>query len=51
MRALAISEYCMPSQYDLATLPIPKVTQPDDILIKVEAASFNPIDIKMASGG
>ncbi|RFU26314.1 hypothetical protein B7463_g10020, partial [Scytalidium lignicola] len=50
MRALALSKFCKPSEYGLATLPTPEITQPDELLIKVHAASVNPIDVKMASG-
>jgi NADPH:quinone reductase-like Zn-dependent oxidoreductase len=50
MRALALPCYSKPEDYDTATLPTPELTQPDDVLIKVHAASINPIDVKLASG-
>jgi NADPH:quinone reductase-like Zn-dependent oxidoreductase len=50
MRALALSRYCKPADYDVATLPTPEISQPDELLIKVHAASVNPIDVKLASG-
>ncbi len=50
MRAIALSTYSKPDQYNLATLPTPEITKPDEVLIKVHAASINPIDVKMASG-
>jgi NADPH:quinone reductase-like Zn-dependent oxidoreductase len=50
MRSLAIEEYCKPDDYQILSLPIPKVSAPDDVLIKVHAASINPIDVKIASG-
>lgn len=49
MRAIALTEFCNPSQYNLGTLPVPQITEPDELLIKVRAASVNPIDVKMAS--
>ena len=50
MRALALSKFCKPSEYAIATLPTPEITNPDEVLIKVHAASVNPVDVKMASG-
>lgn len=50
MRALAIPTYGKPSSYGVATIPTPQITQPDEVLIKVHAASVNPIDIKVAEG-
>ena len=49
MRAIALSKFCKPSEYGLATLPVPQIKQPDEVLIKVHAAAINPIDVKMAS--
>ncbi|KAG9236464.1 chaperonin 10-like protein [Amylocarpus encephaloides] len=49
MRAVALSKYCEPSEYELATLPVPGISEPDEVLIKVKAASVNPIDVKLAS--
>ena len=49
MQAIVLTEFCKPSQYNLGTLPVPKITGPEDLLIKVKAASVNPIDVKMAS--
>ncbi|CZR50780.1 related to oxidoreductase [Phialocephala subalpina] len=50
MRALALSHHCNPSEYNVATLEVPKITQPDELLIRVHAAAVNPIDVKLASG-
>jgi NADPH:quinone reductase-like Zn-dependent oxidoreductase len=50
MRAIALAAYGKPSQYDIATLPTPQVTKDDEVLIKVHAASINPVDVKLASG-
>ena len=50
MRALTLSKYCKPNDYNLATLPTPSISQPDQLLIKVRAASVNPIDVKLAAG-
>ncbi|ESZ95429.1 hypothetical protein SBOR_4170 [Sclerotinia borealis F-4128] len=50
MLALALYKFGKPDTYNIATIPIPKITDQNDVLIKVEAASVNPIDVKMASG-
>lgn len=50
MLALALTKYCKPADDALATLPTPKITNPTEVLIKVHAASINPVDVKMASG-
>lgn len=49
MRAVALSRHCKPSEYELATLSTPEISRPDQLLIRVHAASVNPIDVKMAS--
>jgi NADPH:quinone reductase-like Zn-dependent oxidoreductase len=49
MRAVALTRHCKPSEYELATLPTPEISKPDQLLIRVHAASVNPIDVKMAS--
>lgn len=51
MRGLAIERYCQPKDYTILNdLVVPSITNPDDILVKVAASSFNPIDVKFASG-
>ncbi|KAK6349415.1 hypothetical protein TWF696_005700 [Orbilia brochopaga] len=42
--------YGRPSTYKLGELPKPAVSNPDDVLIKVHAASLNPIDMRYAEG-
>ncbi len=48
MRALALHEHCNPSVYGVGTLPVPQITREDQLLVKVHAASVNPIDVKLA---
>lgn len=50
MLALALSKFGKPDTYNTATVPTPRITDKNEVLIKVEAASVNPIDVKMASG-
>jgi hypothetical protein len=49
MRAIALTKFCTPAEYNLGTLPVPKITKPDELLIRVRAASVNPVDVKLAS--
>lgn len=39
-----------PWGYQLSQLPIPSITEPKDVVIRVYAASVNPIDVKKAAG-
>ncbi len=50
MKSLSIEKYCLPDEYQILDLPVPKISDPDHVLIKVNAASINPIDVKIASG-
>ena len=50
MRSIHISRHTTPDQYELGEVPSLVVESPTDILIKVHAASINPIDVKKASG-
>ena len=50
MRALAITAYTTPNKYVIADLPVPAEEGNDSVLIKVYAASINPIDVKKAVG-
>ncbi|KAK6350405.1 hypothetical protein TWF718_003597 [Orbilia javanica] len=42
--------YGKPSTYKLGVLPKPTLSAPDNVLIKVHAASLNPIDMRYAEG-
>lgn len=50
MKSLSIEKYCKPDEYQILDLPVPKINGPEDVLIKVNAASINPFDVKIASG-
>ncbi|KAK4496313.1 hypothetical protein PRZ48_012293 [Zasmidium cellare] len=50
MLAITSPTYGDPSRYELSEVPEPKVTEPDEVLIRVHAASINPVDVKIASG-
>ncbi|ETN40199.1 uncharacterized protein HMPREF1541_04475 [Cyphellophora europaea CBS 101466] len=50
MQCITAPRYTSPAAYELTTLPRPEVTDANDVLIQVHAASVNPIDVKKASG-
>lgn len=50
MLSINIPKHTTPDQYELGEVPSLVVDRPTDILIKVQAASINPIDVKKASG-
>jgi NADPH:quinone reductase-like Zn-dependent oxidoreductase len=50
MLSINIPKHNTPDQYELSEVPSLVVESPSDILIKVHAASINPIDVKKASG-
>ncbi|KAI1044537.1 hypothetical protein LB505_011061 [Fusarium chuoi] len=50
MLSVTAPAYTSPSGYELSTAPKPTVTGDNDILIKVHAASINPVDVKKAAG-
>ncbi|KAJ5154244.1 uncharacterized protein N7500_009683 [Penicillium coprophilum] len=50
MLSLNISSYSKPSGYQLSELAKPELSDPKDVIIKVRAASINPIDVKKADG-
>jgi NADPH:quinone reductase-like Zn-dependent oxidoreductase len=42
--------YTDPSGYELSTVPRPTVKDKTDVVIRVHAASVNPVDVKKADG-
>lgn len=50
MLSVGISSHAKPSEYHLLELPQPEITDPKDVIIKVHAASINPVDLKKAEG-
>lgn len=44
MLSINIPAYSKPSGYQLSELPKPEIQDPKDVLIKVHAASVNPVD-------
>lgn len=50
MKAITYSEYGTPDVLELTDQPMPKVG-PGMVLVKVKAASVNPVDWKIVSGG
>jgi NADPH:quinone reductase-like Zn-dependent oxidoreductase len=50
MLSINIPKHTTPNEYELGEVPSLSIDRPTDILIKVHAASINPIDVKKASG-
>jgi NADPH:quinone reductase-like Zn-dependent oxidoreductase len=50
MLSIGINSHGKPSEYQLLDFPQPEITEPTDVLIKVHAASVNPVDLKKADG-
>lgn len=50
MRSLAAPKYGQPEVYEILDLPVPRIEEPDQLLIKVYASSINPVDMHVATG-
>ncbi|KAG7286751.1 hypothetical protein NEMBOFW57_009065 [Staphylotrichum longicolle] len=50
MLSITAPRYTDPSGYELSTVPRPTVTDKTDVVIRVHAASVNPVDAKKADG-
>lgn len=50
MLAVTAPRFTDPSGYELIQVPKPKLNERTDVLVKVHAASVNPVDVKKASG-
>jgi len=50
MLSVTAPAYTDPSRYELSKLPRPAVANKTDVVIKVYAASINPVDVKKAAG-
>ncbi|KGQ06466.1 Reticulon-4-interacting protein 1 [Beauveria bassiana D1-5] len=50
MLAITAPKYTKPDGYERTEVAKPAVAQPTDVLIRVHAASINPIDVKKAEG-
>ncbi|OAA58460.1 Alcohol dehydrogenase superfamily, zinc-type [Niveomyces insectorum RCEF 264] len=50
MLAVVALKFTDPSGYQLSTVPRPAITDKDHVLIRVHAASINPVDVKKANG-
>lgn len=50
MLAVTAPSYVDPSGYQLSTLPRPVISDQTDVLVRVHAASINPVDVKKAAG-
>ena len=50
MRSLVAPKYCEPAEYEIREVPVPSITEPDQILVRVHAANIITGDTQAASG-
>ncbi|KAI2616010.1 GroES-like protein [Hypoxylon sp. NC1633] len=50
MRSLVAPRYCWPTEYEVADMPVPTITDPKDVLIKIHAAGISTGDTQAAKG-
>lgn len=50
MQVIQVAEKGAPNVFELATVPMPKIASPYDILVKIKAVGLNPIDTKLRHG-
>lgn len=50
MLAITAPSFTDPRGYQLSNVTRPSVTDENDVVIQVHAASVNPVDVKLASG-
>ncbi|KAF5561835.1 alcohol dehydrogenase [Fusarium phyllophilum] len=50
MLSITAPNYTSPSGYEISTVPKPIIIADNEVLIKVHAASINPVDVKKAAG-
>lgn len=50
MLSLNTLSYSSPLEYQVTELPKPQLDDPKDVMVRVHAASINPIDVKKADG-
>lgn len=50
MRSLVAPKPCKPAQYDVIELPVPTIKAPNDVLVKIHAATLTPSETQIAAG-
>jgi NADPH:quinone reductase-like Zn-dependent oxidoreductase len=50
MKAVGFTSFGKPEKLEILDLPEPKILEPDDILVRVEAVGLNPVDMARLSG-
>ncbi|KAH7313488.1 chaperonin 10-like protein [Stachybotrys elegans] len=51
MRSLVAPKRCLPSEYQVIDMPVPKITKPTDVLLRMKAASIQNGDTMLAERG
>lgn len=50
MRSLAVRSYGKPAKYEVLDLPIPEIQEPNDVQVKIHAASIKTGDTQRVLG-
>lgn len=50
MRSLVAPRRCSPSGYEIIEKPTPKITKPEQVLLRMRAAAINTGDTQLAAG-
>lgn len=50
MRALVAPKHCRPDEYEIVHLPLPELTEPNQVLIQMHATAMQAGDCQFASG-
>ena len=50
MRSLVAPHACGPEEFEVIDVPVPKIQNPDDVLIQVHAAAINTGDLDFVNG-
>lgn len=51
MRSLVAPRPCHPNEYEVIEMPVPKITKPTHVLLRMRAAAINTGDTQMVLGG
>lgn len=50
MRSLVAPRACKPDEYEIRRVPVPTISHPDEVLLRIHAAGMNTFDPLIASG-
>lgn len=50
MRSLVAPKPCKPSEYEVQNVPVPTISDPEEVLLRIHAAGMNTGDVQIVSG-